>query len=97
MRTSTNFAAANVLPLLSLLMITTLYCLSPQCQAFSFLFSWGGAGARGGAAMRRKEGESVRISGTEFQLGGMTNGQDKTGLKSSKDHSCAIWEDSRLV
>lgn len=46
--------------------------------------------------MRREERESVRISGTEFQLGCMTNGQDKTSLRSSKDHSCAIWEDSML-
>lgn len=52
MRTSTNFAAANVLPLLSLLMITTLYCLSPQCQAFSFLFSWGGGWWVGGDSSR---------------------------------------------
>lgn len=44
MRTSTNFAAANVLPLLSPLMITTLHCLSPQCQAFPVLFFGGGQG-----------------------------------------------------
>lgn len=47
--------------------------------------------------MRRGEGEGVGISGTESQLGCMTNGQDKASLTSSKDHSCAIWRDSRMA
>lgn len=46
--------------------------------------------------MGRGKGEGVGISGTESQLGCMTNGQDKTSFRSSKDHSCAIWGDSRL-
>lgn len=45
--------------------------------------------------MRRGEGEGVGISGTESQFGGMTNGQDKTSLRSSENYSFAIWGDSR--
>lgn len=47
--------------------------------------------------MRRGEGEGAGISGTESQFGGMTNGQDKTSLTSSKDYSFAIWGDSKLA